>query len=305
MIARSWNIRNSVYASSARFDANRVLTEDEMRKIAPSIFAVQAHESRSERFQPIPTFEVLKGLMSEGFMPVAVQQGNTRIEGKREFTKHMLRLRRVGDNAKYSVGDTLFEIVLKNANDGTAAYEIMAGLFRIRCLNSLVTCVSELETLKVSHRGTAEGVRDKVIDGTWEVMKSAEHALAAPQDWSGVTMNRDEKEILAEAAHVLRFGDVDDDAERKAGAAVAISPAQFLIPRRADDRQDDLWTTWNVVQERTLRGGMTGYARNENGRTRRSTAREVRGIDQNVKLNKALWILGERMAELKGLRRAA
>lgn len=305
MLNRSFNIQNSVYAASARFDVNRSMTEDEMRRIAPSIFAVQAHESRSERFQPIPTFEVLQGLMSEGFMPVAVQQGNTRDESRRDFTKHMIRMRRISDNAKYTVGDTLFEIVLKNANDGTAAYEIMAGLFRIRCLNSLVTCVSTLDTLKVRHSGSAASVRDKVIDGTWEVMKSAEHALAAPQDWGTVNMNRDEKEILAEAAHVLRFGDVDEDAERNGGAAVAISPASFLVPRRADDRQDDLWTTWNVVQERTLRGGMTGYARNEQGRARRSTAREVCGIDQNVKLNKALWILGERMAELKGLKQAA
>ncbi len=55
----------------ARFDNSaRSMTEDELRKAAPSIFAVEAHESRSERFQPIPTIEVLRGLMREGFMPV-------------------------------------------------------------------------------------------------------------------------------------------------------------------------------------------------------------------------------------------
>jgi hypothetical protein len=64
----------TVYTNTARFDTARALTEDQMRKIAPSIFATQAHESRSERFQPIPTIEVLRGLMNEGFMPVGVKQ---------------------------------------------------------------------------------------------------------------------------------------------------------------------------------------------------------------------------------------
>jgi len=43
----------SIYTSTARFDTGRALNEDEMRKAAPSIFALSAHESRSERFQPI------------------------------------------------------------------------------------------------------------------------------------------------------------------------------------------------------------------------------------------------------------
>lgn len=34
-------------------------------------------------------------------------------------------------------------------------------------------------------------------------------------------------------------------------------------------------------------------------RPRRVKSRAVSGIDQDIKLNKALWLLGERMAELK------
>jgi len=128
----------TVYTHTARFDTARALTEDEMRKAAPSIFATAAHASRSERFQPIPTIEILRGLMAEGFMPVGAKQSGTRDAGKADFTKHLIRLRRVDNGRVYSVGDTVCEILLKNANDGTSAYDLMAGLFRIRCLNSLV-----------------------------------------------------------------------------------------------------------------------------------------------------------------------
>lgn len=71
----------NIYTETARFDTGRALTETEMRRIAPSIFAVTAHESRSERFQPIPTIEILRGLMREGFMPVGAVAQPHRGEG--------------------------------------------------------------------------------------------------------------------------------------------------------------------------------------------------------------------------------
>ena len=42
------------------------LTDDELFKIAPSIFANQAHDSRSERYTYIPTIAVLRRLRDEG-----------------------------------------------------------------------------------------------------------------------------------------------------------------------------------------------------------------------------------------------
>ena len=38
-----------IYTQTARFDTGRALTEDEMRQQAPSIFAMEAHDSRSDR----------------------------------------------------------------------------------------------------------------------------------------------------------------------------------------------------------------------------------------------------------------
>ncbi|NTE84813.1 DUF945 domain-containing protein [Agrobacterium tumefaciens] len=283
----------TVYTSTARFDTGRALTEDELRKLAPSIFAKTAHESRSERFQPIPTIEVLRGLEKEGFVAVGAKQSSSRIEGKADYTKHLIRLRRIDDGKVYSVGDTVCEILLKNANDGTSAYELMAGLFRVRCLNSLVTQTGTIEEIKVRHSGD---VQAKVIDGTYTVLKAAENALVAPQDWSTLRLNSEEKEILAQSAHMLRFGDVDG------AVTTTIQPAQLLKQRRADDVSDDLWTTWNVVQENAIRGGIRAVGRDDLGRPRRVRSRAVTGIDQDIKLNKALWLLGAEMAKLKGAR---
>ena len=72
------------------------LAEDQMRHAAPSIFAQGKHVSRSERYTYIPTIDVLRGLHKEGFEPFMVAQSKSRIEGKTEFTKHMIRMRHAG-----------------------------------------------------------------------------------------------------------------------------------------------------------------------------------------------------------------
>lgn len=95
-------------------------------------------------------------------------------------------------------------------------------------------------------------------------------------------LNRDERDILADAAHVLRFG--DDGGE----TTTPIEAEQLLVPRRHDDRADDLWTVWNVVQENAVKGGLRGISRDDLGRPRRMKSRAVNGIDQDIKLNKAV-----------------
>lgn len=289
----------TIYTQTARFDSARSLTEDELRKLAPSVFAVDAHHSRSERFQPIPTFDVLRGLMAEGFYPVGAKQSVARLDDRRDFTKHLIRLRRLDNVAAHSVGDTVCEILLKNANDGTAAYDLMAGLFRIRCLNSMVAQIGTVESVKVRHSGTAQDVQHKVIEGTYHVMEEAKRALAAPADWSRLALDKGEAQVFAEAAHVLRFGDAEGETN------TPIVPAQLLRPRRRDDTANDLWTVFNVLQENVIRGGLHATGRDANGRPRRVTTRAVNGIDQDVKLNRAIFTLAAKMAELKGAAKLA
>lgn len=279
-----------LYAKSARFDHAHALTEDEMRQLAPSIFATTAHHSRSERFKPIPTIEVVRALQREGFSPVAAKQSIARHDDRRDYTKHAVRFRRLDEANKYSVGDTIFEIMLKNANDGSAAYDLLAGLFKILCMNSLVAQTSEMESLRVRHSGD---VQHKVIEGTYRVLDTAQAALTAPQDWPLINLDCDERQAFAEAAHVIRFADAEGKVD------TPIKASQLLLPRRPEDQAPNLWNTFNVVQENVIRGGLTAMGRDANNRPRRSTTRTVNGIDQDVKLNRALFTLATKMAELK------
>jgi hypothetical protein len=288
-------MENNVYGRSAAYVNGHVLDEDEMYKLAPSIFAEAPHESRSGRFVPIPTIEVLRGLAAEGFLPVGVKQSRTRDEGKREYTKHLIRLRRVDDSLAYKVNDTVSEVILKNANDGSCRYDLMAGLFRIRCLNSLVTQTSILESVKVRHSGSAQEVKLRVIEGTYKVLDAAHAALEAPEKWGAIALAPQAQQVFAEGAHVLRFA----DAEGK--VRTPIKAHQLNHARRTGDEGQDLWSTFNRVQENALKGGLSARPQWRPGEPwRQVTTRAVKGIDQDVKLNQALWVLATKMAEILG-----
>ena len=104
------------------------LAEEQMRLAAPSIFAPGKHASRSERYTYIPTIEVLRGLRKEAFEPFMVAQGASRVEGKAEFTKHMIRMRHAG---QVQTRPEANEIILINSHDGASSYQMLAGMFRL------------------------------------------------------------------------------------------------------------------------------------------------------------------------------
>lgn len=266
------------------------LTDEQLARLVPAAFATEAHGSRSERYSYIPTTAVIEGMRREGFFPVSAKQGNSRVEGKREFTKHMIRFRHAGDTGSLKVGDTLPEVVMVNSHDGTTQYNLMAGLFRIKCLNGLMVADKELSSVKVPHKGDIVG---QVIEGSYTVLQDSAKALEAVERWSAIDLAPAEAEIMAEAAHVLRFGDAEGQTD------TFIRPAQLLGFRRRDDVGTDLWRTFNRVQENVIRGGVHARGRDADGRIRNVTTREVKGIDADVKLNKALWMLAEGMAKLK------
>ena len=112
--------------------ADAPLSEDQMRGAAPSVFAEGKHASRSERYTYIPTIDVLRGLRKEGFEPFMVAQGQSRVEGKAEFTKHLVRMRHRRDEAEQGAARSeANEIILINSHDGASCYQLLSGVLRL------------------------------------------------------------------------------------------------------------------------------------------------------------------------------
>jgi hypothetical protein len=267
------------------------LTMDQIAQRAPSALAVRPYAGMSNRYAYVPTIDIIQGMIKAGFMPFAASQSRCRIEGKAEFTKHMIRFRHA-DMGSLVVGDVVPEVVLINSHDGACAFRLIAGLYRLVCSNGLM--VADAEIMSISVRHTGDILRD-VIDGSYKITEDAGKALGTARNWGELLLTDGEQQAFAESAHALRFA----DSEGK--VTTPITPAQLLAPRRYEDNGYDLWRTFNRVQENVIAGGLSAIQRNANGeRVRRVSTRRINGIDQDVKLNRALWHLAERMAELKG-----
>lgn len=267
------------------------LSDDELRRVAPSIFANDRHESRSERYTYIPTSEIVAGMRDNGFLPVFAKQGRSRVEGKSDFTKHLVRFRPDGERAvTRRIGGIYPEVVVVNSHDGTSAYQVMAGLLRLICLNGMVVSDRDMTSIKIPHKGD---VIDKVIEGSFTVIEESRKAVGFADEWSGITLNTEEQLVMAEAAHTIRFADSEGH------VSTPIKPEQLLQVRRREDSGSDLWRVQSRLQENMIRGGLSALGRDQNNKSRRITTREVRNIDADVRINRALWQLTERMAELK------
>lgn len=256
------------------------LADDQIRAVAPSIFADAAHDSRSERYTYVPTVKVLDGLRREGFQPFMVCQTRVRNEGKRDFTKHMIRLRHASQIATTQAN----EIVVLNSHDGTSSYQMIAGCFRFVCSNGLV-CGDTVGEVRVPHKGQ---IVDDVIEGAFRVLEGFELVREQREGMQATMLQPEESALFARAALSLKY-------EPSEAVPAPITETQLLAARRQEDRGADLWSTFNVVQENVMRGGL--IARTATGQRRRT--REVQGIDQGVKLNRALWTLAEGMRKLK------
>jgi len=89
----------------------------------------------SEKYRFFETSHIVEALMQEGFAVVRAQQSRSRIEGKQDFTKHLLRFRHAS-MADSAVQSTVPEIVLVNSHDGSSSYTLSLGLYRVICLGS-------------------------------------------------------------------------------------------------------------------------------------------------------------------------
>lgn len=272
--ASAHNIESGGIAYRAGLDV------DALRRNVPSAFATEAHESRSARYAYIPTIAVIEGMRNEGFLPVKATQANARSDDKKEHTKHMIRFRREDQLGAAEAR----EIILINSHDGSSAYKLSAGMFRLVCTNGL-TVGREDTTQKFRHSGNIMG---EVIEGAYKILNDFDKVQEDIEAMKSAQLEKPLMLAFAEAAIEARFdGDIKP-----------VTAEQVLRVRRSADATGDAWTVLNRIQENVIRGGLHGVSIDAYGRKNRRVTREVKGIDQGDVLNRALWRLGVEVAKI-------
>ncbi len=262
--------------------APAILSRDDLRRVAPSVFAEQPWRGMSARYRMVPTIEVVDILRDRAFFPVKAQQSRTRIPEKGDFTRHLIRFRHADHLEPLAVGRETPELVLTNSHDGTAAYRFMAGIFRLVCGNGLTVQSADFGSISVRHSGGGD-FRERILDATYRVVEETPRTLEKIGAWKQIGLTPPQQRAFAAAASELKPNP-------------SITPSHLLIPRRMEDDRPDLWHTLNRVQENVIKGDLRAI----NAGGRRIRTRPIRSVDADIRINRALWRLAEEMAKLAG-----
>lgn len=255
------------------------LSIDDIRRVAPSVFASTPYSGVSARYKFISTESVVAGMIKAGFHPVEASQSMSRETDRRNFARHMIRFQPTGANMTLA-GDSVPEAVLINAHDRSSGYHLMAGLFKLICSNGLIIAQSMIESINIRHQGN---VVDEVIAGSNFLIERMPSVATAVQRWKAIDLSKPHQVVMAQAASRIRFGE-----------KASVDVNDLLTARRPEDEGSDLWSVFNRLQENVLQGGI--HASGGRG----GLTRTIRSIPTQVNLNTSLWSIGERMAEFAG-----
>ena len=253
------------------------MSKEQVKDVAPSVFTTKPSNGVSDKYTHIPTERVIDDMEELGWKIVEAKEVKARKKSTVGFQKHLLVFRNNDVIIKGKDNDTVFpQILLTNSHDGKNAFTFTAGLFRLICSNGLVIADEKFEDVKMRHMGYT-------FEELQELIKSMVNKLPLTVE----SMNKmkaielEEASILDFARKALncRFSEVEMN-------RIKIDLHDFLTPVRKEDQGNDLWSVFNVVQEKLIEGDFNYRSANKPRK-----AREVKNFKQDMKINKKLFEL--------------
>ena len=258
------------------------LTKEDMKKKAPFIFAkAKTNPSLTERYVMSDTEKVIDELASNGWGVVDCKQqrpnkrSNIRSLHMVVFQNPNIFITNEDENGNSTV-DCFPRIILTNSHDGFHACKIMVGLFRCVCSNGLVIASKTFANFSIRHTEEIYGIVAKAISVISD-------NIAVMQKMQDTQLNDEQKSELATTALRLRSGVKEDEKFTVSDEDVE----DMLTPVRTEDEGNDLWSVFNVLQEKVIKGNFMTVSKT-NGKKRK--ARAIKGISKDLEINQGLFL---------------
>ncbi len=250
-------------------------TIEQIRSIAPSIFTNHGAKGTSEKYSHIPTDRVIRDMELLGWGVADAKEVKARKNAG--YQKHLVVFRNPDVVINGADNDTVFpQILLTNSHDGKNSFVFTAGLFRMICENGLVVSTEEFENVKLRHMGyTFEELQEKIKAMVERLPLTVETMNKMKQ----VELDENKAIEFATKAIATRFS--EDEVQR-----IKVDAKELLKPTRKEDEGNDLWSIFNVIQEKLISGGFSYTAG-----TKSRKARQIKNFNQDLKVNKDLFEL--------------
>ena len=246
-----------------------MLSIETLQEVAPSVFATSPSPKMSDKYTFVPTIEVIENFDREGWKVYSAKQ-----VGKGNYAQHELRLR---NGELPQVGDSLIEAVIRNSHNGISSFSVSSGLHRLVCSNGLTVPTSVADAISVRHMNFDLGMVREITDQFAERLPVIQRSVG-----------KMETTFLSEG-QLVDFVNKSAMIRWEKGSIPKFKLEDFLRPERDGDAGNSVWKTFNVIQEKFVRGGMKYNSK----KGRVVSMRELKNFYNINKVNTGLWELAE------------
>lgn len=254
--------------------------KDQIKRLAPSVFATQAHDHMSERYSFIPSDQIIDQFHELGWQVTDAKQPKS-YKRSPDNKKHLITFQPKDLNLTVSDpravdSKVLPQILMTNSSDGSSSLSFAAGLFALICENGLVIQTLDLGSFNQRHMNLGMDTVENAINHITAMVPNLANSI---EGMSEIKLKHSEQLLLADQAKEARWGKDS-----------TVDSRMLLTPRRVEDSGGDLWTTFNVIQENTIQGGFKSE-------TQKRVARKLTNMDALQRVNMALWSQAESLLQ--------
>ncbi len=261
------------------------LTKEQIREICPVAFKEEpTNPDVTDKYLFVNTETIIDDLSKLGWEPVTAAMRKSR--GKDTiFSKHMVSFQNPDIKITSADGDDSYpRIIMTNSHDGLQAFKFSVGIFRLVCSNGLVIADEKFSEFKIKHKGyTFEELRQVIS----EAVKDLPNRVEVLNSMRNRELTKEEQEKLALDAMLVRAGIVPGSEKAKEFVYDEETIQDILEPKRDEDRGNDLWKTFNVIQEKITQGDFHAALRGAKVRK----VRKIKSFEKDLDVNKKLFKL--------------
>lgn len=240
-----------------------MISLNSLRERVPAIFTKTPSPKVSDRYSFADSEYYLQKFINADWFIHSARQVS-----KSEYAPHQVILR---NNDIATVGDLLPQLIFTNSHNGIKKMTIDTGIYRLVCSNGLVVPTSITQSLSIKHLDLGDSTTDTIVNSFYEKVPIIMNNIDRMRN---KILTDDEIDNFTYNALQIRFIN-----------AVGININDVVKPLRLEDNSDDLWTVFNVVQEKLIRGGIQLPSK------RRS--RPINNFVNDNNINTKLWELAE------------
>ena len=279
-----------------RFDENNLssfLTKADLERECPMAFKdTPTNPKLSQKYIHANTSTVINDLEKLGWYPTEAKQcrNKKKSSGIRSF--HMIafqnpnvKITKTNDDGDIIV-DAYPRIILTNSHDGHNAFKFMLGIFRMVCSNGLVVCDDQMVNMTIRHTNYSFEELRMVVKNAIETVPNIVNTM---NEMRNISLNDEQKrEIATEVVKIRKGIDINENCTVDKTVIEDI-----LTPVRDEDKSDDLWTVFNICQEKLIKGGFF----NKTNKDKLRRVKSITSIKKNMDYNQRLWLTASKYLE--------